>query len=93
MLLRVFGECMTLTPSQLLGIRYQANMAKQTLSGLSGMLLSVDLISPEDLVEEPKNHPFEEPQIRIDDTGSLCDDIIKFCTNELRAMDSKRLSK
>lgn len=79
-----------LSYSQYVTVKKQAQDTKSELSTLWCTLLSFDMVSIEDLEEEPANHPFEDPAVRISDTGHLCDDIVKYCNEQLKIMDTKK---
>lgn len=81
---------MAYTYSQLYSIRKQAQDAKSELTALWCTLLSFDLASQEDLVEEPLHHPFESPSVRIEDTGDLCDDIVLYCNEQIKLLDNRK---
>jgi len=66
----------TLRASELVELKILARSAKENLSALWAGLESWNAADK-----------FETTQIRIDDTGDLCDEIIKYCTEELKKVD------
>jgi hypothetical protein len=65
-----------LRASELVELKILARDAKEHLSALWGGLESWNAADK-----------FDEAQIRIDDTGWFCDEIIKYCTEELKKTD------
>ena len=72
----------SLRASELVELKILARDAKEHLSSLWGGLESWNAADK-----------FETTQIRIDDTGDLCDEIIKYCTEELKKTDLPRRKK
>ena len=69
----------SLRASELVELKILARDAKEHLSALWGGLGSWNAADK-----------FDEAQLRIDDTGWLCDEIVKYCTEELKKTDLPR---
>ena len=72
----------SLRASELVELKILARDAKEHFSALWGGLESWNAADK-----------FETTQIRIDDTGDLCDEIKKYCTEELKKTDLPRRKK
>jgi hypothetical protein len=72
----------SLRASELVELKILARDAKEHLSALWAGLESWGA-----------DQKFETTQIRIDDTGDLCDEITKYCTDELKKIDLPKKKK
>jgi hypothetical protein len=68
------------TYSQLLGTRLMAKEVHSNLINLWVHLCECNLIT--DTIDT-----FEDTDLRLEDVGSLCDDIIQYCNHELMELD------
>ena len=68
-----------LRPSELVELKILARDTKSYLSGLFAGMESWNV-----------TEHFEEAPIRLSDTASLCDEIMKYCSEELKKTDIKR---
>ena len=66
----------SLRASELVELKILARDAKEHLSALWGGLESWNAVDK-----------FDQARLRIDDTGSLCDEIISYCIEELKKID------
>ena len=71
-----------LTQSELLVLRYQARQFKFGLSALRGMLESFGL-----------SEEFEMSELRLDDMGYLCDEVVAYCGVNLKAYDAPKKAR
>jgi hypothetical protein len=79
---------MTYRYSELIGIRDYAKETKTRVSSLYGMIVSSKMDKYFDLDIDPVDA--EQTPLRIDDFGLLCDEIVRYCNEQLKLLDSKR---
>ena len=65
-----------LRPSELLELKFLARDTKLQLSGLMGVIKTANLTDA-----------FPQTELRLDDVGFLCDDIIRYCKEQLVKSD------
>ena len=71
--------------SELVEMKIYAQNLNEMLSAMAGFLETFNLADDDG--------EFEDPKIRLTDTGILCDDIVKFCNERLKKMDAKKAGK
>lgn len=71
-----------LTYSELVELKIHTGYCHTNLSGVCGFLETLDI-----------SDKFKDPAERIDEAGRLCDEIQKFCREQLAKMDAKKAKK
>ena len=67
--------------SQLIGIRDYAKETKDRISNLYGMICSNDI---------PVHTEENTPEYVFDDIEHACDDVIKYCNEQLKLLDARK---
>jgi hypothetical protein len=74
-----------LRPAELVELKILARTGKESLEAVYAGLATFNLTEDDE--------PFESTKIRFDDLGILLDDIMKFCSDELKKADLPRKKK
>jgi hypothetical protein len=74
-----------LRPAELVELKILARTGKESLEAVYAGLATFNL--------SEDDQPFESTQIRFDDLGILLDDIIKYCSDELKKADLPKRRK
>lgn len=68
-----------LRPVELVELKILARTGKESLGAVYGQLVTFN--------HDGDWEPFEDTKLRFDDLGILLDDIMKYCSNELKKAD------